>query len=159
MTGDTVLVQSGSGVVGRFAVEMAAWNGATMTATAGTDERAEIARRAGVEHVLKHGDPNRLRVLDFMKGRGVDRIVEVVRAAIMEVDARVIARHGRIRSYSSTSDRTPMLRYYDFARKGVPDPSCRLGDVRTGRMCRRARDGGTWRSRWDVAVSPVLKAP
>ncbi len=120
VTGDTVLVQGGSGAVGRVAVEMAAWNGATVIATAGSPERAAIARRAGATHVLDYREADLTgAILDLTQGRGVDRIVEVDLGANMTTDARLLAVHGTLCSYSSTSDRTPVLPYYDFALKGV----------------------------------------
>lgn len=120
VTGDTVLVNGGSGLVGRVVVEMAAWNGATVIATAGSPNRCDLARAKGAAHVLDYRDPDlAANILDLTDGRGVDRIVEVDLAANMATDAAVIAAHGTICSYSSTSDRTPVLPYYDFALKGV----------------------------------------
>ncbi|MGB3554671.1 MAG: NADPH:quinone reductase [Jannaschia sp.] len=120
VTGDTVLINGGSGAVGRVAVEMASWNGATVIATAGTPDRCDIARAKGATHVLTYRDPDLAnRILDLTDGRGVDRIVEVDLAANMATDAAVIAAHGTICAYSSTSDRTPVLPYYEFALKGI----------------------------------------
>ena len=148
VTGDTVLVQGGSGVVGRVVVEMAVWNGATVIATAGSDDRARIAREVGASHVLNHGDADLAqKVLDLTGGRGVDRIVEVDLAANMATDARAIAPHGRVCSYSSTSDRTPTLPYYDFALKGVTLDFIQASTMRAGDRARAAREIGALLSR------------
>ena len=143
VTGDTVLVQGGSGVVGRVVVEMAAWNGATVIATAGSPERARIAAAAGAAHVLDHRDPDlAANVLDLTGGRGVERVVEVDLGANMRTDARVIAPHGRVCSYSSTSDKTPVLPYYDFALKGVTLDFIQASNMRAADRARAAREVG-----------------
>lgn len=120
VAGDTILVHGGSGSVGRVVVEMAAWNGARVIATAGSDARAVIAIAKGADHVLNYRDNDLAeRVLDLTDGRGVDRIVDVDFAANIETNHRVIREYGLICSYSSTSNREPVLPYYGFALKGV----------------------------------------
>jgi NADPH2:quinone reductase len=120
VAGDTILVHGGSGAVGRVIVEMAVWNGAKVIATAGSDDRAAIAAAKGADHVLNYRhDDLAARVLDLTDGRGVDRIVDVDFAANMETNHRVIKDYGLICSYSSTSNREPVLPYYGFALKGV----------------------------------------
>lgn len=120
VSGDTILVHGGSGAVGRVIVEMATWNGARVIATAGSDDRAAIATAKGADHVLNYRqDDVAARVLELTHGRGVDRIVDVDFAANIETNHRVIRDYGLICSYSSTSNREPVLPYYGFALKGV----------------------------------------
>ncbi len=120
VAGDTILVHGGSGSVGRVVVEMAAWNGATVIATAGSAARALIPKAKGASHVLNYrADDVAEAVLDLTGGRGVDRIVDIDLAANMATNIRAIADHGLICSYSSTSNREPVLPYYGFALKGV----------------------------------------
>ena len=120
VAGDTILVHGGSGSVGRVIVEMAAWNGARVIATAGSDDRAAIATAKGADQVLNYRDADlAARVLDLTDGLGVDRIVDVDFAANMETNHQVIKDFGLICSYSSTSNRDPVLPYYGFALKGV----------------------------------------
>lgn len=120
VAGDTLLVHGGSGSVGRVVVEMAAWNGANVIATAGSATRAAIPRAKGAAHVLDYRTEDVAEaVLDLTGGRGVDRIVDIDLAANMATNVRAIADHGLICSYSSTSNREPILPYYGFALKGV----------------------------------------
>lgn len=118
VTGDTVLVNGGSGAVGRMAVELAAWNGARVIATAGGSDRMAIASRRGADVVLDYrADDLASAILDATDGKGVQRIIDVDFGANVALNAKVLAEHGTIAAYSSTSDRTPTLPYYDFALK------------------------------------------
>lgn len=115
-----VLVQAGAGAVGGCAVRLTARaSPATVIATASTPEKQAEARASGAHHVLDYRDPDAAhRILGITAGRGVTRIIEVDFAANQAFDAAVIARHGVVASYSSTTDRRPVLDYYAFALKG-----------------------------------------
>ncbi|MGD9865552.1 MAG: zinc-binding dehydrogenase, partial [Pseudodonghicola sp.] len=120
VAGQTVLVQGGSGAVGRMSIEMAKRGGADVIATAGTAERLALARQAGADCVLNYrSDDVAAAVLERTGGRGADLIVEVDFGANAATDGACVAENGRIASYSSTSNRTPVLDYYAFALKGV----------------------------------------
>jgi NADPH2:quinone reductase len=120
VTGATVLVHGGGGAVGRVCVELAAWNGATVIATAGSEHGRSVAREKGADIVLdRHSDDVVSVVLEATSGRGAGRIVDVDFAANQAADAAALADHGTVAAYSSTSDKTPALDYYAFARKGA----------------------------------------
>lgn len=52
--GTQVLVHGGAGGVGRYAVQLARWAGATVVATASTEAKRRIARDAGAHHVVDY---------------------------------------------------------------------------------------------------------
>jgi NADPH2:quinone reductase len=58
----TVLVHAGSGGVGSAAIQLAKHLGATVFATASTDEKRAVAREAGSDEVLGYDDIDALRV-------------------------------------------------------------------------------------------------
>lgn len=118
--GSVVLVHAGAGAVGSAALRFAARiPGVTLIATASTPEKQAAARAAGAHHVVDYRASDAAhRILAAAGGRGVDRIIEVDFAANQALDLAVIARHGVVASYSSTSNRTPLLDYYGFALKG-----------------------------------------
>jgi NADPH:quinone reductase len=120
VTGKIVLVQGGAGAVGAVAVAMARWNGATVIATVSSEEKAVIARQAGADHVIDYRTQDvTANVMALTGSRGADLIVDVDFGANLTVDAACIARHGTVAAYSSSSNRTPTLPYYDFAMKGA----------------------------------------
>lgn len=86
--GKVVLVHGGAGGVGRCAVQIAKWAGATVIATASTEDRQEIARAAGADFVYDYRDPD--IVFDIREAVGaVDRIIEVNLPANLEMDLEV----------------------------------------------------------------------
>jgi NADPH2:quinone reductase len=59
---ETVLVHAGSGGVGTAAIQLAKLDDSTVYATASTEEKREVARRAGADHVLGYDEIDDLRV-------------------------------------------------------------------------------------------------
>jgi NADPH2:quinone reductase len=86
--GKVVLVHGGAGGVGRAAVQIAKWAGATVVATASTEDRQEVARAAGADFVFDYRDPD--IIFDIREAVGaVDRIIEVNLPANLEMDLQV----------------------------------------------------------------------
>ncbi|RKP09247.1 hypothetical protein THASP1DRAFT_34455 [Thamnocephalis sphaerospora] len=78
--GETCLVHAAAGGVGLAAVQLAKALGATVIATAGSEEKLEVARRYGADHVVNYRDPEwpkQVRALT-PKGRGVDVVYDPV---------------------------------------------------------------------------------
>lgn len=86
--GKVVLAHGGAGGVGRCAVELAKWAGATVVATASTPERQQVALEAGADYVFDYRDPDIM--FDIREAVGaVDRVVEVNLTANLELDIEV----------------------------------------------------------------------
>lgn len=86
--GSVVLVQGGAGGVGRCAVQLAVWAGATVVATASTQERQQAALDAGAHYAFDYRDPNVAEHVRKAVG-SVDRIIEVNLAANLDTDIQV----------------------------------------------------------------------
>lgn len=77
--GDTCLVHAAAGGAGRLVVQMAKMRGATVYATAGTDEKAEIARSAGADHVIVYTRQDFVaEVKSLTGGKGLDVVYDSV---------------------------------------------------------------------------------
>jgi len=86
--GKVVLVHGGAGGVGRCAVQIAKWAGATVVATASTPERQQVALEAGADYVFDYRDPDIM--FDIQEAVGsVDRVIEVNLTANLELDIEV----------------------------------------------------------------------
>lgn len=85
LDGTTVLVAGGSGAVGHYAIELAKHAGARAVTTVSSEEKAELARRAGADCVVNYRSPT---VIDEVRAYTptVDRIVEVALGANLELD-------------------------------------------------------------------------
>ncbi len=119
VAGQTVLVQGGAGAVGEWAVRIAADAGARVIATVSSPEKAEIAHTAGAAVVVDRRREDVVAAVREIAPSGVDRIVEVDFGANAATDAAVIAVHGTIASYSSTSAPQPVVPYYPLQYKGA----------------------------------------
>jgi len=83
--GRTVLVAGGAGAVGHFAIQLARWAGARVITTVSGQEKAELARQAGAEHVVNYRDPDAAGQIKAVAPK-VDRVVEVALGANLELD-------------------------------------------------------------------------
>jgi NADPH2:quinone reductase len=120
VTGQSILVTGGAGAVAAYAIQLAVWNGARVIATVSGPAKAARARAYGADATVDYRTEDvALAVMQFTRGAGVDRIVEVDFGANIEVARAVVKPNGVIAAYSSTRVREPVLPYYDFAMKGV----------------------------------------
>lgn len=101
LAGRSVLVRGGAGAVGNAAVQLAVRAGADVVATAGSSEKAEIARAAGAGLVLDHGSPAHADELASAAGRGFDVVVEVALTSNLDADLAALAPQGAIVDYAT----------------------------------------------------------
>ena len=95
--GETLLVQGASGGVGLSAVEIGKRLGATVIAAAGSDEKLELARDHGADHLVNYRTEDlRERVKALTDGRGADVIYDPVGGDIFDTSMRCIAWNGRL---------------------------------------------------------------
>ncbi len=99
--GQTVLVQ-GSGAVGHYAVQLARWMGATVIATAGSDEKVERALHNGAHHAVSYRAADAAEQITAIAP--VDLVVEVDLVTNWDLDLAVARTGGSIVTYA-TDDR------------------------------------------------------
>lgn len=94
--GETVLVHAAAGGVGSAAVQLAVAAGARVIATAGGQEKLEVARQLGAEVAIDYRrDGFAGAVLEATGGRGVDVCFDGVGGEVMTESLRCLARDGR----------------------------------------------------------------
>jgi NADPH2:quinone reductase len=100
--GSTVLVAAGAGAVGHYAIQFAKQRKATVITTVSSPAKAEIARRAGADHVIdyKREDVGE-RVMAITGKRGVDAVIEMDLAANARLLPNVLAPNGVVAIYGS----------------------------------------------------------
>jgi NADPH:quinone reductase-like Zn-dependent oxidoreductase/acyl carrier protein len=95
--GETVLIHGAAGGMGMAAVQVALHIGARVIATAGTEERRDVVRELGVEHVLNSRSAAFVdEIADLTGGRGVDVVYSSAPGEILRQNFRVAAEFGRI---------------------------------------------------------------
>jgi NADPH2:quinone reductase len=94
--GETVLIQAGAGGVGLAAIQLAKRAGATVLATASSDEKLARLTEFGLDHGINYraGD-FALRARELTGGRGVDLVVDSVGGSTLEGSLRSLAYRGR----------------------------------------------------------------
>src|SRR3954453_14300141 len=93
--GETVLVHGAAGGVGTASIQVAKGYGARTIAVVSTEEKADVARRAGADDaVLLEGF--RDAVADLTGGAGVDLVVDVVGGDVFTDSLRALAPQGRL---------------------------------------------------------------
>lgn len=106
--GETVLVQAGAGAVGIAAIQLAKRAGATVLATASSDERLERLKVFGMDHGINYGrDAVVEQVMKLTGGKGVDLVVDPVGGATLEGSLLSLGYRGRV-SLVGNAGREPM---------------------------------------------------
>ncbi len=103
--GETVLVQAGAGGVGMAAIQLAKRAGATVIATASSDEKLARLKEFGLDHGINYrGGDFVAAVRDITGGRGVDLVVDSIGGRTLEGSIEAAAYRGRI-SYVGSAGR------------------------------------------------------
>ena len=94
--GEKVLIHGAAGGVGIAAIQIAKWRGATIYATAGSDEKRDFLRLLGVEHIY---DSRSLAFADDIlaatDGRGVDVVLNSLAGEAINRNLRILKPFGR----------------------------------------------------------------
>ncbi|MGH3443940.1 MAG: zinc-binding dehydrogenase, partial [Nocardioidaceae bacterium] len=101
LEGRTVLVAGGAGAVGNATIQLAKWSGATVLTTISRPEKANLAARAGADHVIDYKRQDVVAEVREIAPAGVHTIVEVSPAVNASIDAQVIASGGSIAVYAN----------------------------------------------------------
>ncbi|HEX7659598.1 MAG TPA: NADPH:quinone oxidoreductase family protein [Pseudonocardiaceae bacterium] len=107
--GETVLVHGAGGGVGTAAVQFAHALGARVIAVVSSDAKAEIARKAGADEVIRV-DGFRAQVAELTGGKGVDLIVDPVGGDRFTDSLRSLATEGRLLVLGFTAGEIPTVR-------------------------------------------------
>jgi NADPH2:quinone reductase len=100
--GSTLLVSGGAGAVGNYAIQFAKARGAVVITTVSSEEKAELARRAGADHVIdykreKVGE----RVMELTDKAGVDAMIELDLTANAALMPSVLRPRGTVVIYGT----------------------------------------------------------
>jgi NADPH2:quinone reductase len=106
--GETLLVHGAAGGVGLAAVDLGKVLGATVIATASSDEKRAFLKDYGADHVLPSSG-FRETVKELTGGRGADVIYDPVGGDVFDESVRCIAFNGRILIVGFTSGRIPTV--------------------------------------------------
>jgi NADPH2:quinone reductase len=101
LTGRTVLVAGGAGAVGHAAIQLARWAGAEVITTVSGPVKAELARRAGADHVINYRTQESAAEIRTLAPHGVDIVVEVAPSQNAALDSAIVASGATIAIYAN----------------------------------------------------------
>lgn len=134
--GEVLLVHGAAGGVGLNAVEMGRLLGATVIGTVGSDEKKDIVRRYGADHVINYSTENfRDAVKDLTGGEGADVIYDPVSGDVFDQSVRCINWAGRLLIIGFASGRIAQLKTNLPLLKG-----CSIVGVYWGEFANRSPD-------------------
>ena len=117
--GHTVLIHAAAGGVGLLLVQMAKHLGARVIGTAGSEEKAQLARDAGADEVIIYTvqdfETEAKRITD---GKGVDAVYDGVGKTTFEKDLNVLRFRGYLILYGAASGAVPPIDPMILNKKG-----------------------------------------
>jgi NADPH2:quinone reductase len=117
--GETCLVHAAAGGVGLLLTQIASRIGARVIGTAGSPEKADLARAAGASEVILYRDePFAPRVRDLTGGRGVDVVYDSVGKDTWEGSIDSLRPRGMMVSLGNASGPVPMISPLTLSAKG-----------------------------------------
>jgi NADPH:quinone reductase len=94
--GETVLVHGAAGGVGSATLQVAKGLGAQTIAVTSTQEKADIAKQAGADHVVDANGPWKDEAKELTQGKGVDLVLDPVGGDRFTDSLRSLAEGGRV---------------------------------------------------------------
>lgn len=95
--GESLLVQGGTSGIGVTAVQLARALGATVIATAGSDEKCAACLRLGAHHAINYRSQDFVaEVNSITQGRGVDVVLDMVAGDYVAREVECLAEDGRL---------------------------------------------------------------
>jgi NADPH2:quinone reductase len=118
-SGDIALVHAGAGGVGQLLIQIARRVGARVIATAGTPEKAGLARTAGANETILYSSQNfESEVKRLTNGKGVDVVYDGVGAATYEKSLNCLRPRGCLVAYGQASGPIPAIDPLTLMSKG-----------------------------------------
>lgn len=95
--GETFLVHGGSSGIGSTAIQLAKQFGATVIATAGTDDKCHFCKTLGADHAINYRAKDfEAEVKQLTENRGVNVILDMVGGPYIEKNIRCLGMEGRL---------------------------------------------------------------
>jgi NADPH2:quinone reductase len=128
--GDWVLVHGAAGGIGIAAIQVAKLYGATVIATASTDEKRAACLDEGADYAIDYRSGFRDRVKELVGARdGVDIVYDPIGAEVFEESLRCLAWGGRILILGFLGGAPALARTNYLLIKGLEAIGVRLGGV------------------------------
>ena len=117
--GETALIHAAAGGVGLLLVQMARMIGARVIGTAGTQEKAQLARDAGADECIVYTEANfEAETKRLTDGKGVHVVYDGVGKATFDKDLNVLLPRGFLVLFGGSSGAVPPFDLIQLSQKG-----------------------------------------
>jgi len=117
--GETTLIHAAAGGVGRMLVQMAKQLGARVIATAGSEEKARLAKQAGADECIVYTDSDfETETKRLTEDKGVHVVYDGVGKATFEKDLNVLRPRGYLVLFGGSSGAVPPFDLIKLSQKG-----------------------------------------
>lgn len=156
-----VLIHAAAGGVGRLFVQIAKMRGATVYGTAGSVEKAEMAREAGADEVILYRETDFAeRIRELTDGDGLDVVYDSVGRATFDQSLECLRPRGMLVSFGQASGPVEPLEIRRLSARSLYLTRPTLGHYIASRtdLLRRAADLFTWigRNQLDVRIDSTF---
>ena len=118
-TGETALIHAAAGGVGLLLVQMAKNIGARVIGTAGTQEKAQLAREAGADECIVYTEADfETETKRLTDGKGVHVVYDGVGKATFDKDLNVLLPRGYLVLFGGSSGAVPPFDLIKLSQKG-----------------------------------------
>ena len=116
---ETALIHAAAGGVGQLLVQMAKRIGARVIGTAGTQEKAHLAREAGADECIVYTEADfETETRRLTDGKGVDVVYDGVGQATFDKDLNVLRPRGYLVLFGGSSGAVPPFDLIKLSQKG-----------------------------------------
>ncbi|KAK0828637.1 NADPH:quinone reductase [Friedmanniomyces endolithicus] len=106
--GDWVLVHAAAGGTGLWLVQLLKAVGANIIGTASTQEKVDLARKAGAEHMINYSHEDvKSKVMELTKDAGCIAVFDGVGKTTFDLSLDCLARKGSLASFGNASGAVP----------------------------------------------------
>ncbi|RYP71366.1 hypothetical protein DL771_004854 [Monosporascus sp. 5C6A] len=118
--GDWVLVHAAAGGTGLWLCQLLKAVGANTIGTASTQEKVDLATRAGATHMINYSHEDvKSRVMELTGNKGVAAVFDGVGQATFDLSLECLARKGSMISFGNASGAVPPLTIARLAAKNI----------------------------------------
>lgn len=145
--GDSCVVHAAAGGVGGLLVQIAKMRGARVFGTVSTEEKAEIARDDGADHVIKYTETDfETEVLRLTENKGVNVVYDSVGRTTFDKSLNCVERRGLLALFGQSSGPVTSFDPARLAKNGVylTRPSLAHYTAERDELLWRARDVLNW---------------
>jgi NADPH2:quinone reductase len=125
--GEVLLVHGAAGGIGLAAVQIGKVLGATVIATAGSEEKLAVVKANGADHVINYANGFRDRVKELTDGRGADVIYDPIGADVFDESMRCLNWGARILILGFVGGRAALAKTNLLLIKGASAVGVRMG--------------------------------